>query len=257
MMRKTILFLMLSCFPAMLLFSQQGTDMAKEKYLQKREGVLRPNAIKINSMAILFQNISVSYERAISQRFTAGVGFSYKYAGGGLGLLNVDSKKIDLYTEPINGFSVTPEARWYARKCESQVMEGFYIGLYLRFTRYNTGLKFDYYPDEGEPFRYNSTLKVGENGVGFQIGYQLVLWKRLTIDLMFMGPRYSNYHLGYEFDQVVSDEFLQDLSDYLNDVINRFGMDYTVELKQSGERRASHTFSFANIRFGIGIGYSF
>ncbi len=256
-MKKPVVIIILFFLPFINLFSQQGRDLAKEKYLEKSEGLIHPNAIKVNSLAIAFNNISVSYERALSSRFSTGVNFGYKYSGSDQGFLNIDNAKFDIYTKPITGFTITPEVRWYARKCDDRLLEGFYISMYLRFTRYNTGLNFDYYPEENDPRFLQADVGIGEYGIGLQLGYQLVLWKRLNIDFMFFGPRYSSYHLLYEFDQNVSAQFLEDLTDFVNDAIDRFGLEYKVEVKQSGEKRASHTFSFANIRFGIGLGFSF
>ncbi len=216
-----------------------------------------PNVIKINTLAIPFNNISLSYERAISPRFSFEIGAGYKYSGKAPGILNVDSDKIDAGLDAITGYSITPEIRWYLKKCETRLLEGFYAGLYLRYAGYNTAAHFDHYPDEHAPTHYKADIQLGEYGVGLQLGYQLVLWQRFNIDFLFFGPRFSNYHLAYEFNQNVTPEFLDDLSDYLNDIVDQFGLDYDIELKQSGESRASHSFSFANMRFGIALGFAF
>jgi len=96
-----------------------------------------------------------------------------------------------------------------------------------------------------------------EYGLGIQLGYHLILWERFSIDLLFFGPRFSNYHFDYEFNQPPSEEFLDDLSEHMNEVIDRFGFDYNAEVKQDGEYKASSTFSFANTRFGISLGFAF
>ena len=256
-MKKSILLVVLSCFSFLFVFSQQGRDLAKEKYFEKREGYYYPNVIKINSLAAIFNNISLSYERGISPRFSAGIGVGYKHSGSEPGFFNVDSPTVDFQMDPIQGFTITPEVRWYARKCDNRSMEGFYLGLYVRYARHGTDATFDYYPEDNEPQQFKAGLDAGEYGFGLQLGYQLVLWKRLNIDFMFFGPRFSNYHIGYEFEQNVSPEFLEDMSAYINEVINRFGIEYQIELKQSDEKTANHTFSFANVRFGIGVGFAF
>jgi hypothetical protein len=256
-MKKVILPLVLVLIIVSQAFSQQGYDQAKEKYLQKKEGFAYPNVIKINTLALPLNNISVSYERAISPRFSFSIGAGYKYSGSEPGIINVDSDKIDVSVGSITGYSITPEIRWYLKKCENRFLEGFYASLYLRYTKYGTTGNFTHFPDEYAPQQFTADVDLTEYGAGIQLGYQLVLWKRLNIDFLFFGPRYSNYRLGYEFNQQVSEEFLTDLSDYLNDVLDRFGVDYEVELKQSGETKASHSFTFANMRFGIAFGFAF
>ena len=82
--------------------------------------------------------------------------------------------------EGVTGFTITPEFRWYLKKCENQLLEGFYASLYLRFARYNTEANFIHYPDVSAPIDYKAKMEVGEYGIGLQLGYQLVLWERFN-----------------------------------------------------------------------------
>jgi hypothetical protein len=172
-------------------------------------------------------------------------------------MFEVNGSTINANLSEIKGYSFAPELRYYLKTCQSRVMEGFYLGLYGKYTFYETGAKFNYYPEEQPEESYSAQLNLTEVGVGLQLGYQLVIWNRFTIDFLFFGPRFSRQNLIYEFDQAVSQEFLDDLSDYLNEVVDRFGIDYNVDLKQSGESRTSTSFSFANMRFGISFGIAF
>ena len=104
---------------------------------------------------------------------------------------------------------------------------------------------------------YNSDIALKEFGVGIQLGYQMIIKERFSIDFLFLGPRFSSYHFNYEFDQEPSQEFLDDLSEYLNEVVDRFGLDYNVDIQQEGEAKASTTFSFANVRFALSLGFAF
>jgi hypothetical protein len=208
-------------------------------------------------LAAVFNNISVSYERAIIPRLSFLVSAGYKYTGGNLSLFEVNDTEIEAKIDQITGFSVTPEIRYYLRTCNPSLLEGFYAGLYFRYTQYGSGVNFGYYPVAQPIEFYDADISLSEVGGGLQLGYQLLLWERLSIDFMFFGPRWSSYNLIYEFDQNVSQEFLDDLSDYINEVIDQFGFDYEVELKQTSQTRASNSFSFANVRFGIGIGFAF
>ena len=236
----------------------QDKDKELEKYLRKSEGIYQyPNVIKVNTLAIAFSNISVTYERAIAPRLSFLISAGYKYGGRVPDLFVVNESTIDVNFDQINGYSVSPELRYYLKTCEPRFLEGFYIGLYGRYTHYASGAEFDYYPEGQVQELYTSNVVLSEVGAGIQLGYQLVLWKRFNIDFLFFGPRFSSYNIVYKFDQDVSEQFLNDLSDYINEVIDRFGLDYDVELKQSGEARSSTSFSFANMRFGISFGFAF
>lgn len=235
--------------------SSQDTEL--EKYMRRRDGIKYPNVLKVNTLALTFNNVSLAYERGLVPRLSLVIAAGYKYSGDLPGVLNPDNETLQLKLEPINGYSFTPELRYYLKACDERILDGFYVGAYFRHSHYATSAELDYFP-EGLPEEfYKADLAMNEYGIGLSIGYQLMLWERLSIDFMFFGPRYSNNHIGYEFNSQVSQEFLDELSGYINEVLNQYGFDYTVDVKQDGEGRASTSFSFANVKFGIGIGFAF
>ena len=204
-----------------------------------------------------YNNISVSYERMLVQRLSLDLSAGYKMGGVLPNIFSIDDEEITANVEPISGYSITPGLRYYLKTCDPSLLEGFYMGLYFRYSNNKTTVSFDYYPaDAGEEF-YQGDVKLTEMGAGLMVGYQLMLWKRLSLDFLFFGPRYSSYYISYDFTEPVSQAFLDDLSSAVNDVIDRFGIDYQVELSQSGENHASNTFSFVNMRFGFSIGFAF
>lgn len=253
-MKKLVILFILASFITSPLFSQD-TDL--EKYLRRREGIKYPNIIKINTLAIPFNNISLIYERGLIPRLSFLIGAGYKYSGDAPKIFGTEDEKLKIKLGKIKGYAITPELRYYLKTCNARFLDGFYLGVYFRHTHYSTTAEFDYFPEGYEMQFHKANIVMNEYGAGLSIGYQLMLWERLSIDFMFFGPRYSNYHMGYEFDKNVSQEFLDDLSGYINEVIDRFGFDYEVNLKQDGEGRASTSFSFANTRFGLSIGFAF
>ena len=233
----------------------QDSDIEKEKL--QEEKITYPNIIKINTLALVFRNISLVYERGIIPRVSAGIGVGYKYAGTQPKILEGDNSIIDMRLGKIQGFSITPSAKYYLRSCDPRKLEGFYAGLYLRYTDYKTDANFLYTPENGTAEDYDADIALKEYGVGIQLGYQMLLWKRFSIDFLFFGPRFSSYDFGYEFNQEPSQEFLDDFSEYLNEIVDRFGFDYDVDIKQEGNASASSSFSFAGMRFGISLGFAF
>ena len=254
-LKKLIILLILSFFIFKGVISQDITGVEKTK--QGRKDIKYPNIIKINSLALAFSNISLVYESGIMPRLSAGVGLGYKYAGFEPKLFTVNNSRIGADIGQIQGFSISPEVKYYIKTCDPGLLEGFYVGLYFRYTHYSSDVKFGYEP-ENKPIEYNnSDVALNEYGVGFQLGYQLMIKERFSIDFLLFGPRYSSYHLGYEFDQTPSQEFLDDLSEHLNEIVDRFGFDYDVNIKKEGDAKASSSFSFANTRFGISFGFAF
>ena len=254
-LKTLILLSILSFLLVEPVISQDTTGVEKTK--PGRKDIKYPNIIKINSLALAFSNISLLYEGGIMPRLSAGIGIGYKYAGLEPKLFRVNNSRIGVDIGQIKGFSITPEFRYYIKTCDPGLLEGFYAGLYLRYTRYSSYVKFGYEPENKPVEFYNSDVALNEYGVGIQLGYQLMIKERFSIDFLFFGPRFSSYYLNYEFDKAPSQEFLDDLSEHINEVVDRFGFDYDVEIKPKGSSSASTTFSFANTRFGISLGYAF
>ena len=232
-------------------------DINTDKIKPQNEEVVYPNIVKINSLALIFNNASLLYERAIIPRLSVGMGMGYKYAGAEPKLLAASNSDIAVDIDKITGISITPEARYYIKACDPGKLEGFYAGVYLRYTGYRSGASFEYLRVNKPTESYHSNLSLNEYGVGIQLGYQLIIKERFTIDFMFLGPRFSSYHLGYNFDKQPSQEFLDELSEYLNEVVDRFGLDYNVDIKKEGDAKATTSFSFANTRFGISFDLHF
>jgi len=249
---KKSLILILLIFISQLIHSQDSSFTKLEKIK-----ITNPNIIKINTISLPFKNIALTYERGIKPNLSAEIGVNYKYGGFAPKILSINSSEIGLNMDDVKGVTITPEIKYYIKTCDPTLLEGFYIGAYLRYTRYKTGIDFTYTVPSQATAEYSADIGMREMGVGIKLGYQLLIKKRFVMDFLFFGPRFSTYKFGYEFKEGPSQEFYDDLSEYLNNVIDRFGGDYNVNIKKSGEGKASTSFSFVNMRFGLSLGYSF
>ena len=253
-LRKLFYLLIVGLLISECSFAQEVTETVTQP---ERIAVTYPNIIKVNSLALAFNNISLVYERALLPRFSAQIGVGYKYTGAEPKLFEINNSVINVSMDKIRGYSISPEARYYLKACDLRKLEGFYAGIYLRYTGYNTSANFEFLPENNITEKYKADLKLNEFGAGFQLGYQLLIKERFSVDFLFFGPRFSSYHLSYEFDNRPGQQFLDNLSDYLNEVIDRFGFDYNVEIQQIGDTKARTSFTFANTRFGISLGFAF
>tara|TARA_B100000809_G_scaffold142735_1_gene140226 strand:- start:782 stop:1546 length:765 start_codon:yes stop_codon:yes gene_type:complete len=250
--KKNSFFLLFSCFIVGNAFSQI-TDSTKVE----KEQIRYSNIIKINTISLAFSNLSLIYERGIMPRVSAGIGVGFKLKGAVPSLLDIDNTLITGDFDGITGFTITPEAKYYLRACDPGKLEGFYTGVYFRYTNYKTGANFNHKPLSGSPQSYHSDIRLREYGVGVQLGYQMLIKERFSIDFLFIGPRFASYKLGYKFDNPPSEAFLKDLSGAINEVIDRFGGDANVDIEKEGQAEANSSFSFVNMRFGISLGYAF
>ncbi|MBU2650899.1 MAG: DUF3575 domain-containing protein [Bacteroidetes bacterium] len=254
-MKKAILLLVviIGSIPS---FSQDAGQI-NTKANKSKITVTRKNVVKLNTLAIAFRNVSLIYERSIRPRLSTTLGLSYKFSGREPKVLKAENYKINIDMGGITGFSITPTLRYYIKTCDPSILDGFYVEPYLRYTHFQSRSKIEYLPTGGSAEYIESNTTLDEAGIGFQIGYQLVICKRFHIDFIFLGPRYSRYFFNYQFDGNVTGEFLDDLSDYINEVIDRFGYDYSVKINPQGSKKANADFGFTNVRFGLSIGYSF
>jgi hypothetical protein len=212
------------------------------------------NALKLNSAALAFKNISLQYERRLSKHWSVLMGSGYKWGGKIPKVVGLGEVVITSSTSGLRGYSFTPEARYYFNFCGCGASHtGFYAGLYTRFTKLYGDLTFNFW-DGTDYIDVAGAGDMRELGVGLQLGYQFVFKKRFVVDLMFAGPRtsWNRIHLS------VASDYAEDLIPIIEDEINKrlewMGRD-PISLPTSPE--AEVKFGFTNFRYALGIGYIF
>jgi hypothetical protein len=216
------------------------------------------NLIKFNSLALIFNNATLLYERPIMPRLTGTLGFGYKYNSKPPGFyFSGEDASMTLEMGQINGYSITPEIRYYLKSCETAYPSGFYAGLYYRFTRYKSDIDIRYREDSGTEYYYNVNGGMNEHGVGFQLGYQLHITSWFFIDFLIMGPRFSFYRLDMKFAENINTDFIKDAEIYLQNFVDKFGISYTVRLDEIDFQNLKSNFTFLNWRYGLSIGIAF
>jgi hypothetical protein len=214
------------------------------------------NAVKLNTMALIFNNGSLIYERNLRGRWSVQAGAGYRYGGGipkalGLGDLILTSK-----TKGIKGYSFTPEVRYYFRNCECRAtLAGLYLGLYTRYTRLFGDLSFHYWTGS-EYIDLLSASSYRELGMGIQLGYQLIIKKRFLVDFMFAGPRLSTNKIRCTINSDYMDELAPAIEEEINKRLEWLGQDpISVDIPDGSTAEAR--FRFTNFRYGISFGYLF
>jgi len=215
------------------------------------------NIPKINVMAMAFNNVSLFYERAVYPRVTASLGFGLKSGGRSQKLFEANDYNLTASLGSIDGYSITPEFRYYLKTCEENLPAGFYAGLYFRYNVYKASANFTHQLPDSIPSYFTSDASLRELGVGIQLGYQLVISKRFTVDFLFFGPRYSFLKLTNEFNGEISPTTKTDVEDYVNSVIERFGGKGDFEMEATTNQKFSGSMGFPSFRFGISLGYAF
>ncbi len=212
------------------------------------------NTLKINTVALVFHNISLQYERQYNERWSIQMGGGYKWGGGIPKILGLGDFILSSETSGLRGYSFTPEVRYYFKPCNCPgERSGLYGGIYTRYTRLYGDLRVSYW--NGEKYiDVDAAGKMREMGIGLQLGYQLVIKKRFVLDLMFMGPRRSFHKLNFEVDSDYAADIIPLIEAEINKRLEYLGMD-PISIPVSGS--AEVKFGFSNFRYGIGIGYMF
>ena len=103
---------------------------------------------------------------------------------------------------------------------------------------------------------YNSRFNM--YNIGLQLGYQFIIKKRFSIDLMLMGPSYSYYdfnmNLRFETDINEDDPFYQDLFEKIKDY-SPFLSNFIKDQKFEANGRLK--FGYYGFRYGVQLGYHF
>ena len=238
--------------------AQTSGESQKPERLRLFETKYQYNNIpKVNVMAMAFNNVSLYYERAIYPNVTASIGAGIKSSGKSHKIFEANDYNLKADLGSISGYSITPEFRYYLKTCEEDLPAGFYAGVYFRYNIYKTNANFVHHIPDSVPSYFSSDASLRELGVGIQLGYQLVIKKRFTVDFLFFGPRYSFLKLTNEFNGDITASTKQDVEDYVNSVIERFGGEGDFEMEKSTNRKFSGSMGFPSFRFGISLGYAF
>ncbi|MCK9421523.1 MAG: DUF3575 domain-containing protein [Bacteroidales bacterium] len=159
--------------------------------------VLQPihkNIIKFNPTPILLwstRNLTFSYERILSPRQSVSVEVGYLELPR---LFNdTIAHLVNITSRQKYGLNISLEYRFYLTQLNRRpIPAGLYIGPYLTFY----GYKFK----NGLDILYTSADKDGmfqgnfwAFNLGFELGYQFVFWKRITLDFVMVGPSACYY----------------------------------------------------------------
>jgi hypothetical protein len=136
------------------------------------------NNIKINPLSLIFGNISLSYERVLSERVSVQLQGGY-WIGG-----RVEGTKW-------SGYTLTPEVRYYLT--DHLRPEGAYLAAFGRYQEI-----------ESEIEKSETQISIQRIGGGVAAGYQFVLGERITWDTFLGVQGFSN---SIEKDGVSSAEY--------------------------------------------------
>lgn len=236
-----------SCFLiGAISFAQKLNDSQQTKEVK--------NEISFEVLQVINGVYQLSYERHIWNNFSATLALGYKSKEGIIALSGIDTKKIKTNNITYDGFQIAPEIRYYLPKTATNKLNGFYLGAYLKYSKYSSELKGGYISSSNDLYDIEFDADINITSIGFMVGYKLPITKHLNIDFMIAGPGTGNYKFKFTNKKDLPDEFYDDFNEALEnyDLLDIINSDF--RFSKVNKRSDFSTISF---RYGIAIGYTF
>jgi hypothetical protein len=250
--RKALLFLLL--LSHFSISAQNTYDVfTPEKEFKNTVRFNLTNPLIFGDKSIIF-----GYERVLSkhQSFSINIG---QTGFPRLNIVNSDELKVQTILKE-RGFHISGDYRFYlSKENKYDAPRGVYIGPYYGYNffskEHSWRLNSSTSNFEGN---VNSDLSLRIQTLGVELGYQFIFWKRISLDMVVLGPGVGFYNLKAKLDTDLSTEDSQLFFEKINSVLSdKFpGYNATIgegEFKKTGSRSVT-TLGF---RYLIQIGYRF
>lgn len=243
----------LLCMAANTSIAQQLPDSTTHTHQYK-------NVIRYNlSGALLFgfdRFVVFGYERVIRPHQSISVNFG-KASLPKLVTISTDSFNLTK-DQKSTGINVSVDYRFYLKK-ENKFMppHGLYIGPYYAYNSFKRDNQWQYKTGSANSYE-NTHTKLSINTVGFELGYQFILWKRLALDLVLIGPGIGFYDYKAKFDGNIDAETKEQLVEGLKQLLTQKfpGMNWVFADKEINANGTLNTTTLG-YRYLVHIGFNF
>jgi len=254
MIQKILLFFATAfIIGSMQLASAQKKDSTHTK---DYKNVIRYN---LSSGALFGINkcIIFGYERVVSphQSFSVNIGSnslpgSFSLSNDSISLTNTKSSK---------GFNFSVDYRFYlSKENKYNAPHGVYIGPYYSYNHYTKSNSWNYQQSGSSAQLVNTDIDLAIHSVGVELGYQFVLWKRLTLDMVLIGPGISAYKMSADIQSSLTESQKQKLRDVLVQVVSQKfpGLNYVLA-DQHLDSKGTFNVTSLGFRYIIHVGFRF
>jgi hypothetical protein len=236
--------------------SPSPPPQAKKNETKEWKNIIRYNL----SGALLFgidHYIVLGYERVIGTHQSISVNIGRAALPS---LLSFTTDSLSVSKDKKNtGFNVSIDYRFYlAKENKYNAPHGLYIGPYFSYNKFKRENDWQY-EQQGATTKFVTTnLNFDIYTIGGELGYQFIIWKRLALDFVLIGPGISNYHLTATHTGELTPEQQQKLQDGLKQIITQKfpGMNYVFANKQLDANGSVGTWNLG-YRYLIHIGFAF
>lgn len=259
--KEPMILLVLAIFMVHGVFAQTEKDSVVSG--QKEPRPVKPlpihkNVIKLNPTPMLFlgevNNITLNYERMITRNQSACIQLGYLIFPriSDDTILNL----IAISKGTKTGVNFALEYRYYPlSRNKRPAPDGLYLGGFFSYYGFKWHNSFDILNTTADT-KGDLNGRINIMNLGFELGYQFIFWKRLTLDLLLFGPSLSIYNYSMKFDGGLDPEQIEEIDQELVDrVLNRFPA--LRELFSSEGISGTRSTLSIGFRYAIMIGFHF
>jgi hypothetical protein len=202
------------------------------------------------------RNITFSYERILSPRQSVSLELGYLV----MPRLFDDTinSLINITSHQKQGVNVTLEYRFYLTRLNTRpIPAGLYIGPYLTYYGYQfrNGLEILNPNDSTNGMLEGNYWSLN---LGIELGYQFVFWKRLTLDLVLVGPSVSYYGGKTQIAGNLSAEEIEQINEDLYDrLVERFPAIQMLSTDKTFKQTGKLDMFRMGFRYLVQIGFHF
>ncbi|HEY5824417.1 MAG TPA: hypothetical protein VIT44_08635 [Cyclobacteriaceae bacterium] len=214
------------------------------------------NIIRVNvSNYVLFGgNVILGYERVVTPSQT----FSINFGTASIPSLSSSNDSIGIHKQRNRtGINASIDYRFYLKKENKySAPRGVYLGPYAFYNkaRKETEWQINHHNNHNQ---INADVEFEILGAGVELGYQFILFKRATIDLVLIGPGVALYKLNAKLDGSNAEDRAALRETIQQSVANRYpGMNILFENKQMNSEGNLGVWS-AGFRYIIHFGFTF
>jgi hypothetical protein len=219
------------------------------------------NIIRYNLSGALFFGFDkyaiIGYERIINKNQSISINIGQASLPK-LASINTDSFHLGKDAKN-DGFNASIDYRFYLRR-ENKYgpPRGVYIGPFYSYNHFHRTNNWTLERLGGDDQLVKTDTKFNIHTIGAELGYQFVFWKRVTLDMVLIGPGFAAYDLSTDIENTLSEENKNQLQDALEQVITQKfpGMNYVFSDKHLDANGNVKTTSIG-YRYMIHIGFAF
>ena len=250
---KVLAFILLQ----FLILSGLQTIYGQEEKLETKN---LKNSIKLNitnPMIFGTQCYMIGYERTIGnhQSFSVNIG---RFSLPRIFNINTDSIKELSQATHSRGFHISGDYRFYlSKENKYNSPHGVYIGPYTTYNSYSRDISLT---ANTQSFTgdLNANFNFRVASVGFQLGYQFVFWKRVSLDMVLFGPGVAAYKVKTELSTTLDPDQEAQVFQKINEALNEKIPGYDLALNPgSFEKTGSLRTTSAGFRYIVMLGIRF